>query len=72
VVEFPKLKKGLLGAGVVDPAGAEVEALFDELPPKKFCPAGLFRLPNKVGVDAPPALFSLFAAGVDAPLPSFF
>jgi hypothetical protein len=71
-VEVPKLKKGLLGAGVVDPAGADVEALFDELPPNIFCPVELFRLPNKPGLDAPPVLFSLFAAGADPPLSSFF
>jgi len=35
VVEVPKLREGLLGAGVVDPAGAEVKALFDVLPPNK-------------------------------------
>jgi len=70
VVEVPKLREGLLGAGVVDPAGADVKALFDEFPPNKPCPAGL--PPNKLGVDAPPVLFSWFAAGVVAPLSSFF
>ncbi len=69
VVELPKFVKGLLGAGVVDPAGADVEAL--EVEPNKFCPAGLFRPPNKLGVDAPPVLFSLLAPGVDAPPSSF-
>lgn len=70
VVELPKLVKGLLGAGVVDPAGADVAAL--ELVPNIFCPAGLFRAPNKLGVGAPPVLFSLLAPGVDAPPSSFF
>jgi hypothetical protein len=72
VVELPKLMKGLLGAGVVDPAGADVEALVDELPLNMFCPAGLFRPPNMLGVDVPPVLFSLLAAGLDAPPSSFF
>jgi hypothetical protein len=73
VVEVPKLENGLLGAGVVEPAGAEVEAVVDELaPPKIFCPAGLFRFPNKLGVAVPPVLLSLFAPGVDAPPSSFF
>ena len=70
VVELPKLGKVLLRAGVVDPAGADVEALV--LPPNIFCPAGWFRLPNKLGVDAPPVLLSLLAPGVDAPPSSFF
>jgi hypothetical protein len=72
VVELPKLMKGLLGAGVVDPAGADVEALVDELPLNMFGPAGLFRPPNMLGVDVPPVLLSLLAAGVDAPPSSFF
>lgn len=69
VVELPKLGKGLLGAGVVDPAGADVEPL--EVEPNKFCPAGLFRPPNTLWI-APPVLFSLLAPGVDAPPSSFF
>jgi hypothetical protein len=72
VVELPKLKKGLLGAGVVDPAGADVEAFVDELPLNILCPAGLFKPPKRLGVDVPPVLFSLPAAAVDAPLSSFF
>jgi hypothetical protein len=71
VVELPKLINGLVGAGVVDPAGAVVEAFVDELPLNMLCPAGLFKPPNNLGVDAPPVLFSLFTPGVDAP-PSFF
>lgn len=70
VVELPKLTKGLLGAGVVDPAGADVEAL--ELAPNIDCPAGLFRPPNKLGVDAPPVLFSLLVPGLDTPPSSLF
>lgn len=70
VVELPKLRNGLFGAGVVDPAGADVDAFVDEPPPNKFSPAGLFKPPNKLGVEVPPVLFSLF--GVDAPPSSFF
>ena len=73
VVEVPKFRNGLLGAGVVDPAGAVVEAFVDEFPPKIFCPAaGLLKPPNMLGVVAPPVLFSLLAPGVDAPPSSFF
>jgi hypothetical protein len=71
VVELPKLINGLLGAGVVEPAGAEVEAPVDEVASNKFCPAGAFRPPNKLGVDVPP-VFALLAPGVDAPPSSFF
>jgi hypothetical protein len=70
VVEGPKLKV-LVGAGVVDPAGAEVEALFAEGDPKTLGVAGVFRLPNIPPLGAGAGLFSLFA-GVDAPLSSFF
>lgn len=71
VVEFPKFKNGLLGAGVVDPAGAVVETFVDEL--NILCPpAALFRPPNMLGVVVPPVPLSLFAPGVDAPASSFF
>lgn len=70
VVELPKLINGLLGAGVVEPTGAEVEALVDEVAPNKFCPADVFRPPNKLGVEVPP-VFALFAPGVEAPPSSF-
>ena len=70
VVDAPKLKV-LVGAGVVDPVGAEVEALFVEGVPKTLDVAGVLELLKRLPVGAGACLFSLFA-GVDAPLSSFF
>jgi hypothetical protein len=62
------LNENLLGAGVVDPAGAAVEVFCVD--PNGLPPDVLFRLNNELACVGA-ALFALLV-GVDAPASSFF
>jgi len=55
VVEFIKLN--IAGAGVVDPAGAEVVGLLVEAPPNRFPPVCLFKLELKIAVAGVDVVF---------------
>ena len=62
------MNENLLGAGVVDPAGAAVEVICVD--PNGLPPDVLFRLNNELACVVA-GLFALFV-GVDAPALSFF